>query len=75
MPCLPNEERETNSNFVTPRDGGGEGSSGSVQGCSPAFEQWLNNYRKELDRVRRRERREEGLRNDGVVLPGQSCSG
>lgn len=60
MPNLPSEDRGTHSH---PGGSGraGYGDEGSCRSAahSPAFEKWLNTYRKHLDKVLRGERGEE----------------
>lgn len=61
MPYMPNDEHETDSNpgAAGLRGYSDEGSHGSAPTHSPAFQKWLNNYRRQLDKVLRGEREEE----------------
>jgi hypothetical protein len=76
MPHLPNDERETGSDDEVPRsqDQSDEVSDGCRQSRSPAFEDWLNNYRNQLDKVFLRGDRVNEIREHETLLPSEGRS-
>lgn len=74
MPYLPSDDCRRDSNPGGSGLGayGDEASHGSAA-HSPAFEKWLNNYRKQLDKVLRGERGEE-ISEHEVLFPRESRS-